>query len=829
VEVSVLAAEGGYQAFELGGAEWFWLFFSAATAVLAILIGFSLMKGVLAADKGTDKMVEIADAIEEGALAYLKRQFRTIGVILVPLVVIVFVTSTAIAKPDGTEALTFVQSGLFRTLAFLAGCVMSGLTGFIGMSLAVRGNVRTAAAARTGSLPAALKVAFRTGGVCGMFTVGLGLLGATVIIMLFQNTSSAILVGFGFGGSLLALFLRVGGGIFTKAADVGADLVGKVEAGIPEDDPRNPATIADNVGDNVGDCAGMAADLFESYEVTLVASIILGVAAFESIGANPALGLIFPVAARAIGVLASIVGIYAVRATDKDTSAMAPINRGFLAASVLTIIGTALVAIFYVGDDATNMSNPGLRMFGAVVVGLILAQIVSRLTEYFTSTETTPVRDIAEAARTGPATTVLSGISSGLESTVWAIIAIALALGAAIGLGGGNIQFSFYLVALAGMGMLATTGVVVSEDTFGPVADNAAGIAEMSGEFEGEPERIMVSLDAVGNTTKAVTKGFAIGSAVIAAVALFASYIETIADEILSPLEFEALEEAGGTVFDAFPINVADPETFIGLLVGGSIAFLFSALAIRAVGRTAGTVVQEVRRQFRERPGIMDGTDKPEYGPVIDICTTASLRELATPALLAVLTPVIIGFGINVYALGAFLAGVILTGQLMANFLSNSGGAWDNAKKYIEDGNEGGKGSEAHKAAVIGDTVGDPFKDTAGPALNPLIKVMNLVALLILPAIITLDDNDAARYAIAGVSLLVLLAAIAFSKRKTESMVDGGTVAEAEAMAAGVRAGDRNSILVEAIDQWVNDLGHEEHELRDKLLEAKQGLRVDAS
>jgi K(+)-stimulated pyrophosphate-energized sodium pump len=508
---------------------------------------------------------------------------------------------------------------------------------------------------------------------------------------------------------------------------------------------------------------------------------------------------------------------------------MAPINRGFLAASVLTIIGTALVAIFYVGDDATHMSNPGLRMFGAVVVGLILAQIVSRLTEYFTSTETTPVRDIAEAARTGPATTVLSGISSGLESTVWAIIAIALALGAAIGLGGGNIQFSFYLVALAGMGMLATTGVVVSEDTFGPVADNAAGIAEMSGEFEGEPERIMVSLDAVGNTTKAVTKGFAIGSAVIAAVALFASYIETIADEILSPLEFEALEEAGGTVFDAFPINVADPETFIGLLVGGSIAFLFSALAIRAVGRTAGTVVQEVRRQFRERPGIMDGTDKPEYGPVIDICTTASLRELATPALLAVLTPVIIGFGINVYALGAFLAGVILTGQLMANFLSNSGGAWDNAKKYIEDGNEGGKGSEAHKAAVIGDTVGDPFKDTAGPALNPLIKVMNLVALLILPAIITLDDNDAARYAIAGVSLLVLLAAIAFSKRKTESMVDGGTVAEAEAMAAGVRAGDRNSILVEAIDQWVNDLGHEEHELRDKLLEAKQGLRVDAS
>ena len=406
---------------------------------------------------------------------------------------------------------------------------MSGLTGFIGMSLAVRGNVRTAAAAKAGSLPAALKVAFRTGGVAGMFTVGLGLLGATVIIMIFQNTASAILIGFGFGGSLLALFLRVGGGIFTKAADVGADLVGKVEAGIPEDDPRNPATIADNVGDNVGDCAGMAADLFESYEVTLVASIILGVAAFASIDMNPALGVIFPLAARAIGVLASIVGVFAVRATDKDKSAMAPINRGFLTASILTVIGTAIVAFGYVGNDK---ANAGWKCFGAVVVGLVLAQGLSRLTEYFTSTETAPVREIAEASRTGPATVVLSGISSGLESSVYAIIAICGALGVAIGMGDGNIQFTFYLVALTGMGMLATTGVVVSEDTFGPVADNAAGIAEMSGEFEGEPERIMVSLDAVGNTTKAVTKGFAIGSAVIASVALFASFVETAGAEL---------------------------------------------------------------------------------------------------------------------------------------------------------------------------------------------------------------------------------------------------------------------------------------------------------
>ncbi len=764
--IPVLGAEGGYQAFTLGDAEWMWLGFSAATAVLALLVGFYLMRSVLAADQGTPKMIEIATAIQEGAQAYLSRQFKTIGVILIPLVVIVFFTSTAVLKPDGTEALSFVQSGVFRTMAFVAGCFLSGLTGYIGMGLAVRGNVRTAAAAREGSLPAALKVAFHTGGVAGMFTVGLGLLGATIIIIAFQNTSSAILVGFGFGGSLIALFLRVGGGIFTKAADVGADLVGKIEAGIPEDDPRNPATIADNVGDNVGDCAGMAADLFESYEVTLVASIILGVAAFKSLDLNPVIGLIFPVAARGVGVLASIAGIFSVRATDKDKSAMAPINRGFLTAGLLTVVGTFLVAFAYVGNSDFN---EGWRMFGAVVTGLILAQVVSRLTEYYTSTEKAPVRDIAKATRTGPATTILSGLSSGLESTVWAIVAIAGALGVAIALGGGNIQFTFYLVALTGMGMLATTGIIVAEDTFGPVSDNAAGIAEMSGEFSGEAERIMVSLDAVGNTTKAVTKGFAIGSAVIAAVALFASYIETIANETLSIAEIEGLEAVGDSIFSVIQINVADPKTFIGLLIGGSIAFLFSSFAIRAVSRTAGVVVQEVRRQFADGK-IMSGEKRPDYGPVIDICTAASLRELTTPALLAVLTPVIIGFGINYYALGAFLAAVILTGQLMANFLSNSGGAWDNAKKFIEDGNEGGKGSDAHKAAVIGDTVGDPFKDTAGPALNPLIKVMNLISLLILPAVINMQDNDGGRFAIAGVSLAILLGAIAFSKREPEDI-----------------------------------------------------------
>ncbi|HEX2851584.1 MAG TPA: sodium-translocating pyrophosphatase [Acidimicrobiales bacterium] len=818
----LVASEGGYQAFKLGGAEFFWLFFSGATAILAVAVGFVLMRGVLAADQGTPKMIEIATAIQEGAWAYLKRQFRTIGLILIPLLVVVFFTATAVKKPGGAEALSFVQSGVFRTLAFLAGCFMSGLAGYIGMTLATRGNVRTAAAARTGSLPAALKVAFRTGGVAGMFTVGLGLFGATVIILLFQNTSSAILVGFGFGGSLLALFLRVGGGIFTKAADVGADLVGKVEAGIPEDDPRNPATIADNVGDNVGDCAGMAADLFESYEVTLVASIILGVAAFRSVGANPALGLIFPVIARAIGVLASIVGVFAVRATDKDTSGLAPIRRGFLTAGVLTLIGTLAVALLYVKNDHFNA---GWRVFAAVAVGLVLAQVASYITEYFTSTETAPVREIAESARTGPATTVLSGISSGLESSVYAIIAIAGAIGVAIWLGGGNLQFALYLVALTGMGMLATTGVVVSEDTFGPVADNAAGIAEMSGEFEGEPARIMVSLDAVGNTTKAVTKGFAIGSAVIAAVALFASYIETIGSE-------RGLKEVGTALFrhPLTQINVADPKTFIGMLVGGSVAFLFSALAIRAVGRSAGVVVQEVRRQFADGK-IMSGEKRPDYGPVIDICTAASLRELATPALLAILTPVIIGFGINYFALGAFLAAVILTGQLMANFLSNAGGAWDNAKKYIEDGHEGGKGSEAHKAAVIGDTVGDPFKDTAGPALNPLIKVMNLISLLILPAVISLRDNPV-RFVIAGVSLVILIGAVAFSKRKSEGFGGEQTADALGVAAAGNAVNDTDTpmqLAIDALDRWIMDLGDEEAALRRQLRAAKTSLESSSS
>jgi K(+)-stimulated pyrophosphate-energized sodium pump len=756
----LLASDGGYQAFTLGGAERGWLLFALATGLVAILLALYLARGVLAADTGTPKMREIAAAIQEGAEAFLKRQFRTIAIIVIPLGVLVFFTATKVVAPDGHVALTFVQSGFARAIAFLLGATFSGTTGVIGMSLAVRGNVRTAAAARDGQLAPALKVAFRTGGVTGLLCVGLGLIGATTIVFIFQNSATDVLVGFGFGASLIALFMRVGGGIFTKAADVGADLVGKVEAGIPEDDPRNAATIADNVGDNVGDCAGMAADLFESYEITIIASLILGYSAFKTLGLNPARGLLYPLIVAGIGILTSAFGILIVKARDKDSSAMAPINRGFRASALLTLVGAFLIAQFYIHN---------LKVFWAVFIGVVLANVASLITEYFTSTDRPPVKEIAESTRTGPATTVLSGISIGLESSVWAIIAIAIAIASAVALGHGKLTVSLYLVALVGIGMLSTTGMIISEDSFGPVSDNAAGVAEMSGEFTGEAERVMVKLDAVGNTTKAITKGVAIGSAVIASVALFSSFIETIGYQLpaLKGITGDKLFSNALT-----QVNVANPTIFIGLLIGGSIAFLFSSLAIRAVGRSAGTVVHEVRRQFREHPGIMDYTEKPEYGNVISICTAAAQRELATPALLAVLSPVIVGFGISYLALGAFLTGTILTGQLMANFLSNSGGAWDNAKKYIEDGNFGGKGSESHTAAVIGDTVGDPFKDTAGPALNPLIKVMNLVSLLILPAVITLQHHAGARYAVSIAALVILLGSIAFSKRSTGSMAD---------------------------------------------------------
>jgi K(+)-stimulated pyrophosphate-energized sodium pump len=775
---ATLASEGGYQVFELASSEWFWLIFSAGVAVLALLVGVVMMREVLSKDTGTEQMGEIAAAVQEGAMAYIKRQFRTILIIVVPLAAVVFVTSSEVLRPGTDEGLSYVQSGLFRMLAFLGGAVFSGFIGFLGMWLATRANLRTAAAARTGSMDAAMVVAFRAGGTIGMFTAGLGLLGATVIVMIFQNTASAILVGFGFGGSLLALFLRVGGGIFTKAADVGADLVGKIEAGIPEDDARNPATIADNVGDNVGDCAGMASDLFESFGVVLVANIILGVTSFTAIGlegAEAAKGLIFPLAMMAIGLLASIVSIYLVRARPGETDALKPINRGLIIASLITLVGGAAVAFGYVGNpEGATVSNVGARMFAAIVAGVILGQVASRVTQYFTSSQFKPVRDIADAGVTGPATVVLSGISSGLESAVWAVVSIVGAILVGLGLGGGSVLFAFYVVALTAVGMLSTTGIVVAEDTFGPIADNAQGIAEMSGELEGETEVILDGLDTVGNTTKAVTKGFAIGSAVIAAVALFASFRETIASELIAAGDFvySGIEEAFGTV----ALNIADPKVFVGALVGGTVVFLFSSLAILAVGRTAGTVVQEVRKQFREKPGIMDYTEKPDYGPVIDICTGAALRELATPALLAVLMPVVIGFGLGEYALGGYLAATIVIGSLMANFLSNAGGAWDNAKKFVEEGNHGGKGSDVHKAVVIGDTVGDPFKDTAGPAINPLLKVMNLISLLILPAVISLKDNDAARWAVAVGALVVILGSVVFSKRQPSAL----SVAESE-------------------------------------------------
>jgi K(+)-stimulated pyrophosphate-energized sodium pump len=760
---NLFAAEGGYQGFVLHSAEKTWLVIALVAALFGIGVGIFLMRGVLRADQGTAKMREIAKAVQEGAEAFLRRQFRAILLVVIPLAVLIFFTATKVSRPDGSIALSFGAAGGFRVLCFLLGAALSGLTGFIGMSLAVRGNVRTAAAAaKGGGMAGALKVAFRTGAITGMLCVGLGLLGATVIVFTFQNTATAVLVGFGFGASLIALFMRVGGGIFTKAADVGADLVGKVEAGIPEDDPRNAATIADNVGDNVGDCAGMAADLFESYVITIIAAIILGYAAFTSLGGSlgkdSAKAVVFPLIVPAIGIFASALGVVVVKARAKDRNAMAPINRGFWTAAAVTVLGAGLVAGLYMHY---------MKAFYAVLTGVILSLVASQITEHFTSTERRPVKEIAEAAQTGPATTTLAGISVGLESTVWAILAIAVAIGVSVLLAGHNshgqpnVQLALYLVSLTGIGLLSTAGMVVSEDSFGPVSDNAAGIAEMSGEFTGDAERIMVSLDAVGNTTKAITKGVAIGSAVIASVSLFGSFIETIASQLHLPgLNPFASPET--------QINVANPTIFIGLLIGGSVAFLFSSLAIRAVGRSAGTVVQEVRRQFREHPGIMDYTETPEYGRVISICTAAAQRELVTPALLAILTPVIVGFGINYTALGAFLAASILTGQLMANFLSNSGGAWDNAKKYIEDGHEGGKGSEAHKAAVIGDTVGDPFKDTAGPALNPLIKVMNLVSLLILPAVITLRNHTGARFGIAAGALVILAVAIAFSKRRSE-------------------------------------------------------------
>jgi K(+)-stimulated pyrophosphate-energized sodium pump len=740
--MELLAQEGGRINAVFGRFENQALWVILGISVLALLVALVLRRGVLRAPEGTERMREIARAIQVGSRAYLNRQFRTVGLFLVVLAVAV-----AFLLPVPAEAVhSDVSIRLGRSIAFFLGAAFSAITGFAGMWLAVRGNVRVANAAREAGLKRALTIAFRTGGVAGMFTVGLGLLGATVILMIYRQDATSVLVGFGFGGALLAMFMRVGGGIFTKAADVGADLVGKVEQNIPEDDPRNAAVIADNVGDNVGDCAGMAADLFESYEVTLVASIILGAAAYAQTPEGAIVGVMFPLLVRAIGVITSIIGIYAVRPRSETEHGMRAINRGFFFSAILSAAAVYFAADLYVDD---------LRPFWAVVMGLVLASIIQVLTEHFTSTKRKPVKEIASSAQTGPATTILSGFSVGLESTVWAILVVAATILGAFFLGNDTAE-RLYFISLTGMGMLTTVGVIVSMDTYGPVADNAQGIAEMSGEFQGKPAEILQGLDAVGNSTKAITKGMAIATAVIAATSLFGSFEE-------------ALQAAG---FELTGVNVAEPEVLVGLLIGGSVAFLFSSLAIRAVGRAAAKVVVEVRNQFRDHPGIMEGTETPDYGRVVDICTRTSLRELMTPGLLAVLAPVLVGFALEAEALGAYLAGAILTGQLLAVMLSNAGGAWDNAKKLVEEGLYGGKGSEPHKATVIGDTVGDPFKDTAGPALNPLIKVMNLVALLIAPLVVTFAEDLAVRIAVAAGALAILAGAIWYSKHlRAEELV----------------------------------------------------------
>jgi K(+)-stimulated pyrophosphate-energized sodium pump len=747
----------------------------AVIAIAAIVVAGVLVRQVLAASEGTERMQEIAKAVQEGAAAYLGRQFRTLAV----FAVVVFFLLFLLPADTGSERFG-------RSLFFVVGAVFSAVTGYVGMWLAVRANVRVAAAAKDAGEQPAMKIAIRTGGVAGMFTVGLGLFGAACVVLIYQGDAPVVLEGFGFGAAMLAMFMRVGGGIFTKAADVGADLVGKVEQGIPEDDPRNAATIADNVGDNVGDCAGMAADLFESYAVTLVAALILGKAAFGDIG------LVFPLVVPAIGIITAVIGIFSIVPRPGDRSGMTAITRGFFVSAVASIV-LVIGATFWlipakVGDlDANFLAQAGGNVFvgidvdtynlriltiGSVIIGIVLAAAIQQLTGYFTETGRRPVDDVAKSSLTGPATVILSGVSLGLESAVYSALLIAAAVYGAFLLGAGSITLALFAVALAGTGLLTTVGVIVAMDTFGPVSDNAQGIAEMSGDVTGEGAQILTSLDAVGNTTKAITKGIAIATAVLAATALFGSFREGI---------LGATREAGASALDGLSridilqygaiLDVSNPANLVGLLIGAAVVFLFSGLAINAVSRAAGAVIFEVRRQFREHPGIMDGTERPEYGKVVDIVTRDSLRELATPGLLAVMTPIAVGFGLGVGPLGAYLAGTIATGLLMAIFLANSGGAWDNAKKYVEDGNLGGKGSEAHEATVIGDTVGDPFKDTAGPAINPLIKVMNLVSLLIAPAIVQLsigdDANTALRIAIAIAAVVVVVVAVVISKRRS--------------------------------------------------------------
>ncbi|GHC97346.1 K(+)-insensitive pyrophosphate-energized proton pump [Nocardiopsis terrae] len=749
-----LATESGI-ALALEGRDLTLVIVVMVVALLALAVAGMLVREVLAAGQGTERMRNIAFAVQEGAAAYLKRQFQTLAVFIVAIPLLLLLL------PADTWGIA-----IGRSVFFALGALLSAATGFIGMWLAVRGNVRVAAAARGGGENdnhKAMRIAFRTGGVAGMITVGLGLFGAALVVILYRGDAPIVLEGFGFGAALLAMFMRVGGGIFTKAADVGADLVGKVEQGIPEDDPRNAATIADNVGDNVGDCAGMAADLFESYAVVLVASLILGRVAFGTEG------LVFPLLVPMIGVITAIIGIFIVAPRAKDRTAMTAINRGFFISAAISALLVTATAFWYLPGSFEEMSgvsdtvmeeisaagtdpDPRFIAVAAVLIGLVLAAAIQLLTGYFTETDKRPVKDIGESSKTGAATVILSGISVGLESAVYSALLIAGAVYAAFLLGGGSITLSLFAVALAGTGLLTTVGIIVAMDTFGPVSDNAQGIAEMSGDVEGRGADILTGLDAVGNTTKAITKGIAIATAVLAATALFGAFRTSVQERL------------GDT--EVFSLSLDQPDVLVGVIIGASVVFFFSGLAIMAVGRAAQRVVLEVRNQFRTRPGIMDGTEKPEYARVVDICTKDSLRELVTPGLLAVLAPIAVGFAFGYAPLGAFLGGAIAAGVLMAVFLSNSGGAWDNAKKLVEDGHHGGKGSAAHEATVIGDTVGDPFKDTAGPAINPLLKVMNLVALIVAPSVVIYADNTALRVGVTAVAVGVLVGAVLWSKNR---------------------------------------------------------------
>ena len=729
------------------------LWITFVVALVGLAYAYFLKRFVMRQDTGTEKMNEISGAIRSGAEAYLKRQLKVVAIIIAVLSVVLFATAI-MGQPenwidDGNTEGEWMMVSVGRAMAFLMGAGFSAAVGYFGMRMAVQANVRVAQASRK-SLNEAVTIGYRTGAIVGMLTDGLGLLGGTVIFMIYDVAAPEVLLGFGFGGTLIALFMRVGGGIFTKAADVGADLVGKVEKDIPEDDPRNAAVIADNVGDNVGDCAGMASDIFESYEVTMVSAMILGLAAFEGFPEFQYIAVVFPLLIRAIGVISSIVGTYMVKAKGEGADIMKSIHKGYIISAIISIAGFWLLAYFWVEPamEDHDVAFIGIKFALATSAGIAMAVVINYLTDYYTSTHQKPVKEIVEATDTGAATTILQGLATGMESSVWALFVIVGAIiASAIIFPMESVFLVAYGVALCGIGMLTLTGNTISMDTFGPIADNANGIGEMAG-LEPEARQRMADMDAVGNTTKAITKGIAIGSAVVAATCLFMDFIVR-ADQAGSNILSQVVNEETGML--ASGINISSPVLFAALLIGGAIPFLFSSMCIRAVGRAAQLIVVEVRRQFKEIPGLWEGTAKADYAKPVDICTRAAQKELVGLGLLGVLSPIIIGLIFNEVALGAFLGGAILSAQLMAVFMSNAGGAWDNAKKSVEDeprdlAANTGKGSDRHKAAVVGDTVGDPLKDTAGPALNPMVKVINLIAVLIVPIVVKYSLTDGTAY-----------------------------------------------------------------------------------